>query len=318
MKRVGTKNMKIIAATAMTIFSLFAATVGVFAWFAGKCQEVERTDDFDVTVTNGRLKNIYFHRYETKNIDDNTLKPTSFTFESSYCGIISYDWVSNTASYDGDPIVNLRDYTPLDSAHPLLIVFELNDAYEIDSDGEMYINATTSVNGFLGARDENNAPAFDLKTNGVYETRPDPEDSTKTKYYYALSSVVNFYCNDTGSELYNKNNGVNTTLINTTYYLSNLQNREDSIAAKQQNPNANVPDLSFTSINNSNDQTSFNQSPCIYTSSANTTVRYISIIVDYYSDALDYIYSTYLGNDTLETEFDSHLDFLCDWGLEIV
>ena len=314
---VGKKNLKIIAATAMTIFSLFAATVGVYAWFTGRIQEASQADQMEVVVSDGKLKNIYFHQYSSKTIDSQTKKPTSFTFQSAYSGKISYNWSTHTAEYSGDTRIQMSDYSPLDSAQPILMVFELTDAYQIGDISDLSINARTEVEGFLGARDENNAPVYDLLTTGVYRTQPNADDPTKTDYFYALSSAVNFYCNDSATELYNKNGDVNTTLKNTTYNVSDLQNRDDSIAAKEADPEAIVPDLSFASINNANDETSFNQEPSIYIASPNTTVKYISVVVDYYSDALDYIYSTYLGNRVLETDFESHLEFLCDWGLEI-
>jgi len=316
-KGISKTNLKIIAATAMSIFTLFAATVGAFAWFTGKIQEANQADEFSVMVNNGRLKNIYFHKSTSKTIDDVTRKPTAYTFANNYCGKISYDWQNDVATYSGDTKVVMEDYSPLDFSQPILLVFELQDAYELTYDGEISIDARTEVQGFLGARNDENAPVYELKTNGYYYTEPNPEDSSKTDYYYALSSVVDFLCNDSSNELYNKNNGENTTLINTTYQVSNLRTREQSKAAKEADPDAVVPDLCFASINNETDETSFKQDPSLYKSRANTTVRYISIIVDYYSDALDYIYSTFLGDDTLETDFDSHLEFLCDWGLEI-
>jgi len=315
--KVGRKNLKILAATAMSIFSLFAATVGAFAWFTGKIQEAGQADEFAVMVNNGRLKNIYFHKSTSTTIDDVTRKPTAYTFSSSYCGKISYDWQNDVAIYSGDAKVAMEDYSPLDFSQPILLVFELQEAYDLLFDGEVSIDARTEVQGFLGERDENNIPVYGLKTNGCYYKETNPDDPLKTDFYYALSSVVDFLCNDSSTELYNKNNGENTTLINTTYQVSNLRTREQSQAAKEADPEAIVPDLCFASINNNTDETSFKQNPSIYKSRANTTVKYISIIVDYYSDALDYIYSTYLGERILEDEFQSHLEFLCDWGLEI-
>lgn len=315
--RISKKNLKIIAATAMTIFSLFAATVGAFAWFTGTLTKNQESNEFKVRVKNGRLKNIYFHKHVSKTIDSNTYKPTSFTFNNTPCGKISYNWQTNSATYSGDTKVTMEDYSPLDFCQPLLLVFELNDTYQLGDAGDLTIEAKTDVEGFLGARNAQNGAVYDLLTTGVYHSEPNPEDSSKTDYYYALSSVINFYCNDSSSELYNKNGDVNTTLINTTYNVSNLRSREMSEAAKEADPEAIVPDLSFTSVNNETDKTSFNQEPSIYKSQSNTSVKYISVVVDYYSDALDYIYSTFLGDDTLEYVFDSHLEFLCDWGLEI-
>ena len=315
MKRFKSTNMKIIAATAMTIFSLFAATIGVFAWFTGRVSESKNADEFEVTVNNGRFKNLYFHKSTSTTIDSTTLKPTSYTFESDWYGKLSYDWSTHTAAYTkntgaGDS-VKMNDYTPLDFSQPILLVFELNDAYELTDAGEISIDARTDVERFLGERDSTGA-AINKLTRDYYKL----EDSV---YYFALSSVINFYCNDSSAELYNKVNNENSTLINTTYSAANLQSKEDSIAEKTEDPDAVVPDLTFTYINNDTDETSFNKQPSIYKSKANTTVKYISIVVDYYSDALDYIYSTYLGDADLENSetFDYHLEFLCDWGLEI-
>ena len=47
-KLLGKKNLKIIAATAMTIFSLFAAMTGVFAWFTSKMNEAANGDEFAI------------------------------------------------------------------------------------------------------------------------------------------------------------------------------------------------------------------------------------------------------------------------------
>lgn len=317
MKIVGKKNIKIIAATSMAIFSLLACFSATYAWFTAMRQVSKDADDFAVVVKTGKLKNIYFHKFASKTIDPNTLEASSFTFNSAYDGKISYDWDTNEAHYDGDTSIDLPDYSPLDPAHPLLMVFELDQEYSLTDAGEILISAKTDVEFFLGARTSTNAPAYNLKTTGVYHSEENAEDPTKTDYYYALSSVVNFYCTDSASELYNKVENENTTLINTTYTVANLRSRDDSIAAKQDDPTAVVPDLSFTNVNNANDTISFNQEPSIYTSLANTSVRYISIIIDYYADAVEYIYSTYLGNEILETEFLSELHFLCDWGLEV-
>lgn len=311
--------MKIIAATSVTIFSLLVLFIGTFAWFESSLHQTRQDDNFEVSVLDGKLKAIYLHNVASNGvvINNQTGKPTSFTFNSAYDGKITYDWDTKTAQYHGDTAITLEEYTPLDHDHPMLMVFELDDAYSIEYDGEITIRATTETAGYLGERDEsnNNAPVYGLTTTGVYETTTDAEG---THYYYALSSVANFYCTDSDSELYNKDDsGDNTTLINPTYSYSSLRNRDQSIAAKETDPTTVVPDLSFTSINNSDETSSFNQRPTIYTSESGSSVRYISVVLDYYSDAVDYIYSTFLGNDTLEYTFKNELDFLCDWGLEI-
>ena len=314
MRLLKNNKLKIFAATSVTIFSLLVLFVGTFAWYEAQFNRNEDADDFKVTTIDGKLKNIYFHNAESVVMNHETEKPVSFTFDDEYCGKISYDWDTNTATYSGDTSISLPEYNPLEHDHPLLMVFELDDVYVSSIDGDMYIRATTEVEGYLGERDANSAPVYNLLGNGIYRSET---VGTETNYYYALSSVVNFYCTESASELYNKSDETNTTLINPTFTYANLRNRDQSIAAKEADENAVVPDLSFTSIDNSDDTSAFTQHPSLYTSVAGTSIKYICVIIDYYSDAIEYIYSTYLGNDTLEYTFHNELHYLCDWGLEV-
>ena len=315
MKTVGKKNIKIIAATSMAIFSLAATFSASFAWFLAIRDENEDVEQIPFNAVNGKLKNVYFHKFASAVTNPTTLEATSVTFNTTYSGKISYDWETNTATYSGDTSIKLAPYTPLDPEHPVLMVFELEKTYTVQYAGDIKISGMTDVEGFLGARDANGIPKYDLTSNGIYKT-------VDSKPYFALSSVIDFICSDTSSELYYKSEQdgqyVNSALINPTYTISSMRNREMSIAAKEANPEAVVPDLSFTTVNNTDDTTSFKQKPTIYTSQEGTSVKYISIIVDYYRDAVQYIYSTYLGNETLEGTYKYELNFLCDWGLEVM
>ena len=55
MKRIGNKNLKIIAATAVTIFSLFAAATGAYAWFTAHLDEATHTNQFGVYDDNSEI-----------------------------------------------------------------------------------------------------------------------------------------------------------------------------------------------------------------------------------------------------------------------
>ncbi len=311
-------NLKIIAATSMCVFSLFALFSGTIAWFNVTQAATDNANNMGVKPLAGKLKGVYFHELSSKAIDPDTKVASSFTFASAYSGKIEFDWETKTADYDGNATVNLSQYTPLDPEHPVLMVFEMSEGYSIRGDGELTITAKTDVTGFLGARSANNAPFYSLDGNGVYYSEVNSSDASKTDYYYAMSSVAKFYCTDSSAELYNKTNGANTTLINPTYAVASLRDKADSKAALAEDENAVVPDLSFVDVNNAAETFTYNQEPTIYTSIANTTVKYISVVVDYYEDAIEYIYSTYLGNTVLEGTLDGTLNFLCDWNLEVL
>lgn len=64
------------------------------------------------------------------------------------------------------------------------------------------------------------------------------------------------------------------------------------------------------------EQSRFNQTiDPVYASTGD--VQYIAVIVDYYSDAIEYIYSSFLGDPILES-YDSVLHFICDWTMEVL
>ena len=152
----------------MTIFSLLVLFVGTFAWFESHLKRENNANNFAVSDLDGKLKNVYFHQANSVVIDNNTEKPISFTFEEDYCGKISYDWETNTADYDGDTSITLEEYDPFEHTHPVLMVFELNDAYSSRLAGDIVIKASTDVEGYLGERDANSAPVawiFGIKFN---------------------------------------------------------------------------------------------------------------------------------------------------------
>ena len=50
MKKIGRNNLKIVAATAMTIFSLFAAAAGAYAWFTSHLQENSQMEEMEIEM----------------------------------------------------------------------------------------------------------------------------------------------------------------------------------------------------------------------------------------------------------------------------
>ena len=50
---------------------------------------------------------------------------------------------------------------------------------------------------------------------------------------------------------------------------------------------------------------------------SNSATKYVAVIIDYFSDAIEYIYSSFLGDSTLES-YDSILRFICDWQMEVI
>ena len=73
----------------------------------------------------------------------------------------------------------------------------------------------------------------------------------------------------------------------------------------------------FVTVNDATDESNFNKNPNIYSSSAGKHVMHIALVIDYYIDAVEFLYSTYLGNNTLEYDYSGILNFACDWTMVI-
>ena len=64
MKRAGKKSIKIVAATAVTIFSLFALFSGVMAWFMAAARQSSDHDHFKVTTFQVEIDSIELYKFE--------------------------------------------------------------------------------------------------------------------------------------------------------------------------------------------------------------------------------------------------------------
>ena len=326
MKRSGNKTLKIVAATSMSIFSLLTVFVACYAWFSANTDVQNNGANINIVPKTGRLKYVYFHSFVSNQSNDST-----FSFNKTAFATYEYNWASNTMELqEEEPDIpdnwNMGDYTYLNRHHPFLMLFEFDQEYTSTEVGDMYVQAKTTVGGdglvtnyapndtghtdpyttgggFLGARDANGVPYYTLpQTNVKDENNPERiliKKETRNGHtydYYALSSVASF-----------SNKGYSETqysAITAGSYISIATNTLET-------------DEKFTNINNVTDRYYFNQTPYIYKSNGSETVKYIAVIVDYYVDAIGYIYSTYLGDSGLN-RYDSILYFACDWSLEVV
>lgn len=325
------KTVSVIAATAMSLFSLLAVFSATIAWFAMNKNVDGNGMEIGVARISGHLQNVYIHSFNSANSNQNT-----YSFNKTPLASFSYSWENRRMVADqGNPSSwNMGDFTSLDKDHPLLMLFAFDKDYASTTVGDMYIKGittvggdslvTTTVNGsletsgggFLGARNAQGAPFYTLPQTQVKDAehpesiliKRDPvyndqgqqatyQDGTlKYNDYYALSSVVTFK---------------NQTFSNSAYetfssgsYLSFTRSALQS-------------DESFTTINNATDKYVFNQTPYLYKSDGSETVKYVALIIEYSPEAIGYIYSTYLGDSGLN-KYDSLLRFNCDWSLEVL
>ena len=150
MKKLGKKNLKILAATAMSIFSLFVCFAGAFAWFLGNYKENTAASLMEVRSTNGILVSVSTHRLVRSATNDN-----QYAFNTSPVDEeMIIEWPQ------GEPgayvTTELDRYNPLEVHNAVLILFKFQDN---TPDWEIKIHAQSSSDEFVGyINNKNNNP----------------------------------------------------------------------------------------------------------------------------------------------------------------
>lgn len=283
-------KLRILAATSVTVFSLAVAFTGAFAWLSINKTVNSNGANNAIQNVNGKLKSVTFHRLSSK-VTDAEGKATSFSFYKNASGTITYNWSNSTGTYipstSGDIRIQLDNYNLLDQEHPLLLLLEFDSEYNTTND-YIEITATSHTTDFIGGRDPTtHQPVYDL--NDVYKTIDDEP-------YYGLSSIAYFYKKAMSQTAYDTfNNSQVYTLTKT-----------ELVEAGR-----------FTDIDNENETSTYSRQITIDKETSGS-VKYIALVVDYYVDAIEYIYSTFLGDSVLESPaYNYTLNFICDWTMEI-
>ena len=123
---ISKKNLKIIAATAMTIFSLFAATAGAYAWFTSRLNEAAEGDMFEVANVDTSVEEISIHTFygtTTEAQEQNRY----YGFNPVPVGYINFNNHLNPTRI-GTLSVTLENYLLEDPHHPVLLLFKVNGA----------------------------------------------------------------------------------------------------------------------------------------------------------------------------------------------
>ena len=188
MKKLNKKLLKIISATSMAIFTLFATFTSAYAWFVSTMNQDANNEDFYVKRLDTPVTSISIHEFYGETADEGV---KSFAFDP--VGVSVY----NDGSYNnGAPLVELHKYILEKPDHPVLILFK----NEKTTGYESQINLRTEF-AYLGASDNYLAgktntyaelTALQNKvTNGYYHVVEDENHSNKDYLYqYNGSSFV--------------------------------------------------------------------------------------------------------------------------------
>ena len=83
--------------------------------------------------------------------------------------------------------------------------------------------------------------------------------------------------------------------------------------------NVVINDLTTTSsfVNINNGSATYNYTIEPFHGTRHTVIKYVAIVLDYYSEAIQYIFSQNLGFETIAENNNNAIDFYCDWTLEM-
>lgn len=322
-------NLKIAAATSMIIFTLAVAFSGVFAWFNSINSLSNTADDFKVTQIQTAVKGITFHKYYGETVlEDGT---TYFAFDPEESG--SVDFSGNTPEQEGTG-VQMGEYSLENPNHPLLMMFEVEGGVQrVDFETEY---------AFLG--NDNN---FTLKTTVANYTALENLDKTSLSNgdYIKVTNdnehgnVTTIYKYESATKTYDmvwinlaQNNNplssavefhsiefTGTIASNTTVHDVYVENQYGNFVLTEDVSAIAIDRRDLTNSNRSSfvefeDEDTFEFHKRINAYEGNVKeLSYVGIIVNYNKEALEYVFSKFLGHDYLS----DGLTFQCDWITEV-
>ena len=295
MKRTGNKNLKIIAATSMTIFSLFAVFSATYAWFMANKNVYNTNDNFDVNTVSGMFNKMTIHK--SVNITDD-----EYIFDADPWGTITIDdWKNKQFSKDFDGSCLMGRYDYLEKSHPILMLIQLGEdegtGYEASQNSPIKVTAKASTDYFVG---DMAAGRTIYAANQIDSNHINPLSSVvsyRSTYFDSDSSLEAYYDED------NFTQGL-TTYDTYTFSISSLNNATGSFTQFSNNAYSDfLPN-----------QTVFTTSSLDYTDpTATYRVKYVAVVFNYYEAAMEAVYSAFIGDPVLENV----LVFNCDWSMEI-
>ena len=274
-------NLKLISAISVSIFSLAVLFMGTFAWFTAlRDRQLATSNPFPISATAANFDKITIHTLNST--VDGTYK---FNADDSH-------WVDDDGVYHGDPI-NFGTYTIMSRVHPILLIFHFREQITPDVNNPVSITAVTEETFVAdGELDE---------TTGNKKIKIEAEDNP-------LSSIIEFksfsYANNTagagGTSAVTGISSYNSTTATFDYTVASLSGSD-----------------SFVNLTNNNGDITYNDfdDEKTFFSATSGNIRYVAIVFNYYVDALDYIYSYYLGSDAMERDY---ILFKCDWTMLII
>lgn len=286
-----TKDMKLKFASAIALcgFSVVALVLGTFAWFTAARVKNNQQDSISVVNPSGLFKQMTIHNAvnvirNVNIVEEQEVVTYTYQFNQTAEGTVTYNPITHKPGYTGNTNISMGVYDLLDRHHPVLLLIELIEQVQTTAEIGVSVSATTE-SSFLGESTAEEPVAV----NGN-----------------PLSSVVeSFSSGYTQAELnaLKQTNGYSytdpDTEETTNYNTINIAGQDDTVA--------------FAQFDNNDNYTGFDPEISLYNAPQSTTLQYVGIVFDFYEEALEYIYNTFLGNEILE----DRVGFTCDWEMII-
>ena len=287
-KRLNKKTTKIVAATGMTIFSLFAVCAATFAWFATN-RDVD-SSGMQVSVDASG----YFYKLSIHNAV--TISDSQYRFDTNPWGTVQIEnWKTRRliSSFSSDSCF-MGSYDYLEKNHPVLFLIQLGDDsvanYTATSVDPITVKAKTETDFYLG-------------DNAAGRTVYAPDEINYSQgHFNPLSSVVKY-----SSRVFADSTALDAITSERSVTLSDVTYDTYDFSVNQLSNTG-----SFVEFDNQDSYTSFEQHPVIY-STTSATVKYIAVVFDFYELAMETIYGAFLGDEVLTDT----IGFTCDWTMVI-
>lgn len=267
------KNLKIIGATGMAIFSLTAVFTAVMAWFTLANNEVSASSlVIKALPTSTAFSKLTIHRCIL-----NQSSSSKYVFDEN--PIFEYNPSEQTETISEPEVLEVLDYSELNSTQPVLLLFHLSDD---DPDDEE--NGYTASDVCLTAK-----TAIAEYVSVITNAANDPGYVKK----FPFSHCVKFQSIDCTLDDF-PFNGVLTS-----------------------GANGLSEQMSFVTFDGN--EMDYTNSLTLYKGADNDErkLTYIGIVMDYYEDAISYLVDIQNETSTNVINDNGRIGFYCDWVMEL-
>ena len=186
-------TQKIVIATVMCLFSLFAGFSATVAWFSMNINTDVTGMEVRVKVMDVAFSSLTVHRCDLSSSTSSVLK---FFEEPSVR-------VSNTGDMTVSAGLDMDNYSELSQTQPVLLLFTLEDGTYED---EIVVSATSDQTSFVSVITEDNIARFPFSSvvkfkSASYGSGPFPYDNVLIS---DLSTTTSFVTINDGSAIYNR------------------------------------------------------------------------------------------------------------------